>query len=67
MLSLEVNCGPLNHPVNGFVSFTGTTFGLTATYTCDTGFELIGFSSRVCEIIGSWSGEEPVCAGAANH
>ncbi len=63
-LFAEVNCGRLNNPINGLVSVSGTTFGLTATYSCDAGFELVGFSSRVCEITGSWSGEEPVCAGA---
>ena len=40
---------------------TGTTFGETATYSCDTGFTLIGDTTRTCQATGLWSGNAPTC------
>ena len=58
-------CGALTNPENGRVSYTtGTTFGLTATYGCDTGYNLMGDSIRTCQTTGEWSGSEPTCQGA---
>ena len=34
--------------VNGMVTFTGNSVGDTATYTCNSGFELIGNTSTNC-------------------
>ena len=57
-----VNCGTLNAPANGQVSHTaGTTFGQTATYSCNTGYNLMGNSTRTCQANGVWSGSEPTC------
>ena len=58
-----VDCGPLSSPDNGEVITTGTTFGFTASYLCDPGYVLIGFSQRVCQINGAWAGDEPFCRG----
>ncbi len=62
---LAVDCGSLNNVANGAVSTSsGTTFMLTATYTCNTGYLRVGSQSRTCETngtIGVWSGEAPVC------
>ena len=33
---------------NGMVTFTGNSIGATATYTCDSGFELIGGATTTC-------------------
>ena len=33
---------------NGRVTFTGNSVGDTATYTCDSGFELIGVETTTC-------------------
>ena len=33
---------------NGMVTFTGNSVGDTATYTCDSGFELIGGAITTC-------------------
>ena len=33
---------------NGMVTFTGNSVGDTATYTCDSGFELIGSATTTC-------------------
>ena len=63
---LAVDCGSLNNIANGLVSTSsGTTFMMTATYTCNTGYlRVIGSQSRTCETNGTsgvWSGEAPVC------
>ena len=54
-------CGFLPDPVNGMVTISGPTFGSIATYTCNTGYILIGDTERVCQGNGVWSGSEPVC------
>ena len=59
-----VNCGSLTDPVNGSVNHTaGTTFGQTATYSCNTGYELVGNSIHTCQASGNWSGSVPTCRG----
>ena len=58
-----VDCGPLNNPGNGRVVLTGTTFGSTATYSCQKGFALVGSSTRTCQANRVWSGQAPVCQG----
>ncbi|XP_064388227.1 sushi, von Willebrand factor type A, EGF and pentraxin domain-containing protein 1-like [Halichondria panicea] len=50
-----VSCGnPPNIP-NGSRATTGTTFGVTATYTCNTGYQLSGPSTVTCQASRSWS------------
>ena len=57
-----MDCGTLTNPVNGQVNNTaGTTFGQTATYSCDLGYNLVGDSTRTCQANGVWSGNEPAC------
>ena len=57
-----MDCGTLNNPANGQVGQTaGTTFGQTATYTCNPGYNLVGDSSRTCQATGVWSGSIPTC------
>ena len=59
-----MNCGTLTNPANGQVSHTaGTTFGQTATYSCNTGYNLVGGSTRTCQATGVWSGSAPTCQG----
>ena len=63
-LSTVADCGPLTNPANGQVSHTaGTTFGQTATYSCNTGYNLVGDSTRTCQATGVWSGSAPTCQG----
>ena len=33
---------------NGMVTFTGASIGDTATYSCDSGFELVGVATTTC-------------------
>ena len=62
LLPTVVDCGTLTNPTNGQVSNTaGTTFGQTATYSCNTGYNLVGDSTRTCQAIGNWSGSVPTC------
>ncbi len=59
---LAVDCGSLNNIANGQVSTSsGTTFIMTATYTCNTGYNIVGSESRTCGASGVWSREAPLC------
>ena len=64
IILIVVDCGSLTDPANGQVDLTsGTTFGQTATYTCNTGYNLVGDSTRTCQATGQWSGSAPTCQG----
>ena len=64
ILLTAVDCGNLTDPANGQVDHTaGTTLGQTATYSCDTGYNLVGDSTRTCQAAGEWSGSAPTCQG----
>ena len=56
-----VECGNLSHPDNGMVSLSGIVLDSVATYTCDTGYDLVGNNDRTCLATGNWSGNEPTC------
>ena len=59
-----VDCGNLTTPANGSVTHTvRTTFNQTATYSCNTGYNLVGDSTRTCQADGEWSGSAPTCQG----
>ena len=61
-----MDCGTLTNPVNGQVNHTaGTTFEQTATYSCNTGYNLVGDGTRTCQATGVWSGNAPTCQGTA--
>ena len=62
LLSTVVDCGALRDPANGRVNDTaGTTLGQTATYSCNTGYNLVGNGTRMCQATGVWSGSAPTC------
>ena len=65
LLSLTaVDCGSLPDPANGQVDHTaGTSLGQTAIYNCNTGYNLVGDSTRTCQATGNWSGSAPTCLG----
>ena len=59
-----MDCDTLADPTNGQVSHTGgTMFRHAANYNCDTGYKLVGNSTRTCQATGVWSGSEPTCQG----
>lgn len=62
-LPAVVDCGNLQNPDFGTVVLTGTTFGSTATYSCQNGYLLQGRTTRFCQASGDWSGEAPTCVG----
>ena len=65
--STLVDCTTLNTITNGEVShLNGTTFRQTATYSCNTGYNLVGDSTRMCQADGMWSGSEPTCISKSN-
>ena len=59
-----MDCGPLPGPANGRVYHTaGTTFRQTANYSCNTGYTLVGDSTRTCQATGEWNASIPTCQG----
>ncbi len=55
---LATQCTTLQNPANGQVTVSGTI----AVYTCNSGFNLQGSSTRTCQS-GFWSGTTPTCTG----
>ncbi len=66
-------------PVNGTLVISTPSLtqplgvGTTATYSCDTGYVLVGDLDRTCEdseigSVGTWSGSEvdPICESTAD-
>ncbi len=60
------NCDFLDNPLNGQVSFTSTSIGSIASYTCSPGFRLTGVNTRECLQERVWSGIEPICERTCN-
>lgn len=63
LLLAAVDCGSLPNPPNGLVVAPVTTFGNSASYSCNLGFILVGDETRLCRSDGRWSGSEPTCIG----
>ncbi|XP_065899331.1 uncharacterized protein [Dysidea avara] len=62
----RVNCSMLNDPINGTTTCSLGVDGVpsyedTCSFTCNTGYELIGSETRTCQSDGSWSGTETMC------
>ena len=62
-ITAVVDCGALGDPANGQVEYTATTFGSVAEYTCGSGCDPVGDSTRTCTVEGTWSGSTPQCPG----
>lgn len=54
----SIRCSSLNNEPGTFV-----TPGTKCTIWCNEGYKLKGTSARVCQNSGTWSGEQPKCAG----
>ncbi|XP_045194321.2 sushi domain-containing protein 2-like [Mercenaria mercenaria] len=58
-----VRCPYLDTPTNGNMTQNGDSEGAVATFTCDTGYEMIGgTATRVCQENNVWSGSVVICA-----
>ena len=63
-ISTAVDCGPLTNPNNGEVNLSsGTTFGIVATFSCNTGYRLSHQQVVKCGADGMWSPASPSCLG----
>ena len=60
-----ITCPSLSNPSFGSVTVTGVSIGDTATYSCNSGFILVGVEVRTCQLVGAgvavWSGAAPIC------
>lgn len=54
-------CPELSLIPNGHLVVTNRTINGTSTYSCAKGHKLSGNETRICELGGRWSGEEPSC------
>ncbi len=77
LVSTVITCPPLNDPTNGTVTYnvksSNLEFGKQAIYNCNTGFALVGNTTRTCTGDGSSTtgafdggtstceGESPIC------
>ncbi|MBU6163129.1 MAG: SUMF1/EgtB/PvdO family nonheme iron enzyme, partial [Myxococcales bacterium] len=57
---LQIDCGAAPNIASGRVSASGTVFGSTAEYACDSGWSLSGATRITCGATGVW-GTPPVC------
>lgn len=58
---VPVSCSGATDPAHGTVSATSVTYGQSITYTCSTGYSLVGTGSRTCGADGTFSGSAPSC------
>ena len=61
VIYLAVDCGNVDPPSNGDVNAPETTFQAVATYSCVSGYSLVGDSIQTCQANGGWSGQIPQC------
>ena len=69
--TITVLCADPVAPANGGVSFSGNEVGDTATYTCDSGFDLVGEGLATCTAAAdgtaSFQPGPPTCAPSMLH
>lgn len=63
---LTASCPALQAPVDGKKFGTKYLVDHEVHFACDPGFQLLGSSTRMCQANGSWTGQEPRCAGTAH-
>jgi CUB/sushi domain-containing protein len=56
-----VDCGSLLTPANGFKLQNLTTYEAKVSFSCRTGYILVGSSMRRCGADGRWDGMQPSC------
>ncbi|XP_037529737.1 CUB and sushi domain-containing protein 3 isoform X2 [Rhipicephalus sanguineus] len=61
-LCLEVRCPePKASDSWTVIKFSSSLVGSSVEYSCESGYELEGLSTRVCQSSGRWSGQAPNC------
>lgn len=40
---------------------SGTSYGSTVSFSCNSGYDIVGSAQRTCQQSGVWSGEQPRC------
>ena len=50
-----IDCGTVEAPENGEVSFSSTTYNSTAYFSCNDGYVLVGNETVTCLASGIWS------------
>ena len=65
---MTVVCSSLTNPDNGVISCSLgddeiPSYEDTCSFTCDTGYELTGSDTRICQSDGSWSSDDVMCIG----
>ena len=62
IVSFISECPALSSPDHGQVTPGGSVpYPDTVNYTCNSGFNIIGETTRNCQSDGSWSGTDPTC------
>ena len=67
-LCVIVHCQNLTRPNNGMINCSlgddeVPSYEDTCSFTCNTGYELIGNDTTFCQSDGSWSGSNTLCKG----
>ncbi|XP_066302889.1 sushi, von Willebrand factor type A, EGF and pentraxin domain-containing protein 1-like [Branchiostoma lanceolatum] len=57
---VKIQCPPLNAPANG-MKFGGNEYQETVSFTCSTGYEIVGTSTLTCQADQTWSDTVPAC------
>lgn len=63
---LAASCPALQAPADGRKFGSKYLVDHEVHFACDPGFQLLGSSTRMCQANGSWTGQEPRCAGTAH-
>ena len=60
-----MTCPSLTTPANGMMNCSlgdgGANPGEACTFTCNTGYWLMGSDTRTCQSSGNWSGSDATC------
>ena len=67
LLIVVISCGVPGLPtVNLYglhLSYTNVTYGSTVTYSCISGYNLVGNPNQTCTVNRKWSDNPPQCIG----